>query len=220
MYLRIALILQFLWFADVASADWSLRIEKDDIRVESRPSQDGRYQEFRASMRVATGLGPTIALLRDTDACTVWLFRCQESRVIEEVNQTERTFYQVSSLPFPAKSRDAIFHAAITYRDDKSVLISLDAKPDLLPETGHVRIRHAHGSYLLKPLGQQTEVIWQQYVDPAGRLPAWIVNAMLTDLPFQSLLAFRELVLTPPYSQAELVYDQDGVPMDIRTLTK
>jgi hypothetical protein len=88
--------------------------------------------------------------------------------------------------------------------------------PDEIPQTKHVRIREAFGTYILEPTREnKLRVTWQQYADPGGALPAWLVNSMLTDLPFKSLRAFRELVQQSPYREARLVYGPDGTPTGI-----
>ncbi len=95
-------------------------------------------------------------------------------------------------------------------------MVQLRATPDALPESNHVRIRSAYGSYLLQPVGEGvTRVTWQQFVDPGGALPAWMVNSMLTDLPFKSLQAFRRLVKKEPYRSTVFTYDENGIPAAI-----
>ena len=195
---------------------WDTRVDEDGILVQSRLNAGARYQEFRAQTEIDATIAQAIALLKDTSACTAWLFRCRESRVIQEISATERTFYQVTALPFPVKSRDSIFHAAITFEDQNSVKITMRSMPDDIPLTKHVRVRDAFGTYFLEPIGEgRLRITWQQYIDPAGALPAWLVNSMLNDLPFKSLQAFRDLVRKRPYSDAQLVYDQDGSPVGI-----
>ena len=195
---------------------WKVRLSQDDVLVESRKTPGAAYLTFRATTTINTGIAPALALLQHNAACTDWLYRCKESRLIEEISPTQRTFYQVTSLPFPAKARDVIFHASIAYGDSGSVIVMMDSKPALLSETRHVRIQDAQGTYRLEPLSDDvTRIIWEQYVDPGGALPAWLVNSMLTDLPFKSLQRFRELVETLPYRDARFVVDSAGNPNGI-----
>jgi hypothetical protein len=197
--------------------NWQPRLNKDGIVVESRSVKGLKYQEFKAVTEIEGTVAQAIAILKDNSACERWLFRCKESRLVKEISNTERTFYQVTSLPFPIKSRDAIFHADTVFAENGSVRVNLKALPKLLEESKkHVRVQEAKGYYLLEPLTDSTtRITWQQYVDPAGALPAWLVNSMLTDLPFKSLGAFKKLVVQPPYTSAVVVRDEDGKPIDI-----
>ena len=195
---------------------WETRLDEDGILVQSRLISATKYEEFRAEAEIDATVAQAMALLIDISACTQWLFRCKEGRVIRETSTTERTFYQVTSLPFPAKSRDSIFHAAITFEGESTVRVTMNSMPDEIPQTKHIRIRESFGTYILEPTRKnKLRVTWQQYVDPGGALPAWMVNSMLTDLPFKSLRAFRELVQQSPYRDARLVYGPDGTPTGI-----
>lgn len=216
---RLVLLTAFVAFASAASAEsWHLRLDEDNIVVESRVPDDKDYQEFRATVEINAPVLSAIALLKDNDACSQWLFRCAESRLIEEISHSERLFYQRTKLPFPARDRDAIFHAVIEFDETGAATVMMTSQPEAEPETGYVRIEDAYGSYRLVPTSDTTSrVTWQQYVDPAGALPRWLVNSMLTDLPYRSLLVFRELVLEPPYRNARLIYDEAGSPVGITT---
>ncbi|MBL6689883.1 MAG: START domain-containing protein [Pseudomonadales bacterium] len=199
-----------------SAADWSTRLDQDGVLIESRKTGESKYEEFRAQTLLDVNVASALALLQDTEACTQWVFRCKESITLEQPSATERSFHQVTSLPFPAKSRDVIFHAEISYKPEGTVKVEMTARPDALPEGRHVRIQEAYGFYLLEPVSEdRTKITWQQYVDPAGALPSWLVNSMLTDLPFRSLTAFRELVTKAPYAGSVMVYDPDGLPIDI-----
>ena len=80
---------------------WETRLDKDGILVQSRLNAGSKYEEFRAEAEIDATVAQAMALLIDTSACTQWLFRCKEGRVIRENSSTERTFYQVTSLLSP-----------------------------------------------------------------------------------------------------------------------
>lgn len=195
---------------------WLEQLNRDGVKVHTRPMADSKYQEFLASIEMEATTAQAIALLQDNSVCTQWLYRCMESRTIQQISKTERYFYQATKLPFPARARDAVFHAQVFYHPDKSIVVVMNSAPNEIPETSRVRIREAHGIYLLVPLEEgRIRVTWQQYVDPAGALPAWLVNSMMTDLPFKSLQAFRKLVREAPYRNATFGYDETGAPIEI-----
>ncbi len=197
--------------ADVG--EWALKKSEDGIEVFTRPSENSAYKEFKAITEIAMPVASVMAVLQDTDACPRWLHRCVESRVITQISTVERTFYQVSKLPFPARSRDAIFHASVTMDNNGLVIVSMDTLPDELPPTDHVRIREAYGTYHLEPIADATtRVTWVQMVNPAGALPAWMVNQLLTDMPYKSLKNLRDLATEPPYRQARFTRDDHGAP--------
>ena len=214
--LRVLVVTAILSLAAIDAHAWETRLDKDGILIQSRLTSGAKYEEFRAEVEIDATVAQAIALLRDPAACTQWLFRCKESRIIREIDTMEKVFYQVTSLPFPAKSRDSIFHTAITFESRASARVTMTSVPNEIPRTKHVRVQEAFGTYLLEPIEEnKLRVTWQQYVDPGGALPTWLVNSLLADLPFKSLQAFRVLVQQLPYRDARLVYGPDGTPMDI-----
>ena len=199
-----------------ADTDWQPSFDQDGINIETRAFPGSKREEFRATVEVDASIAAALALLQDYEAHIQWVHRCRESQLLSKISSKDFHLYQVTDLPFPIKSRDAIFHVTVTYNQDRSVLVSLRARPQRLAETKHVRITDALGYYLFQPLAEnRTRMTWQLYVDPAGSLPAWVVNSMLTEIPHLSLKSFRRLVVAPPYKDATFVYNDEGEPVDV-----
>ena len=197
---------------------WETAIDNDGILVETRLKPNFRYREFRAKTETSGTIAQAIALLKDTTACKRWLYRCENSYVIRELSSTERLFYQLTSLPFPAKSRENILHAKITFEGRARATITMTSSSQELPVTKNIRVKKALGVFLLESTDENTlKVIWQQYIDPGGTLPSWIINSMISKVPYKSLQAFRDLIKESPYSDAILINGSDGAPTDIRS---
>ena len=207
----------FVLLACPVFAEWRQHHEEDGVTILLRDVEGSKYKEFKASVVINTTPANALALLQDNAACPRWVNACESSNIIEEISKTERIFHQITNLPFPAKSRDAVFHGVVEYNNDNSISIILSSAHDKIPPTRNVRIIETRGRYDIEPLDNGAiRFTWQHFVDPAGSLPAWIVNSMMTNLPFKSLQAFRTLVKEEPYSSAEFTYGADGVPVDIR----
>lgn len=195
-----------------ASADWELKKDKDGIQVFTREVADSRYREFKGTIVINSTLASVLGVLDHTESCPNWLHRCIEGKLIEQTSFNQRIIYQATDLPFPAASRDSVFVARTTY-DAKSnqVQIHLQSAPGKHPLTNHVRIIKSSGSYTLEQLADdRVRVIWRQHIDPAGRLPSFVVNALVTDIPFESLANLRELVKKPIYQRLTFIYDDTG----------
>lgn len=216
--LRLASFTFLVMLAAQSPAAESWRLDRDDegIKVYTRDVEDSRYRAFRGVVDLETSLPGAVGLLDNTAACEQWLHLCQESRLLEEVDWSERFIYQVSDLPFPASTRDAIFRASIAQQPNGDIHIDLASRPDFIPETRYVRIHDSHGQYLLQKLDDDTtRLTWTMYIDPAGSLPAFLVNRLLTDIPFQSLRNFRELVKQEKYQVLKFRYDDHGQAVDL-----
>ncbi|HIG44668.1 MAG: START domain-containing protein [bacterium] len=211
------LIAIFITKPAYAEENWKLLRNAKGINVYSRSLPDSKYQEFKGVVTVQATQASSLALLDDTLACAQWVHLCEKSEVLKQNATFERYIYQVSDLPFPAASRDVIFKVVVSQTEDGTVEVTLTSAPDYIGPTKYVRIRNAYGKYSLRAVGEhQTEITWTQYVDPTGKLPAFLVNSMVTDVPYNSLLNFRELVTTRKYQDAVFVYDSAGKPVGLR----
>lgn len=207
------LMLGFLCLiASQLQADWELVKDEDDVQVYTRVKENSPYKEFKGVITIDSSLASVVGVLNDNSACPDWLHQCKTSELLTEVDATNRYVYQVNDLPFPAANRDLVMHTNIQ-SDVVSRVISITtrATPDYYPRTSYVRILESNGLFELTPVSpDQTRVVWQQHVDPAGKIPSFMVNALLIDLPFKSLTALRQLAKKARYQQLELNYNDAG----------
>jgi len=197
-------------------SDWILRKDKAGIQVYSRKIEGSAYREFRGIVELESTLASTLALLDDADACVDWLHRCESARVLQTTGITQRHVYQVSNLPFPAATRDVIVKVELQEYKANSIRVVLQSTPDFIEATSFVRIRESYGTYLLQQLDEHhLRLTWTQYIDPEGNLPAFMVNALLTDVPFNSLRKFSEIVKKEKYRQARFIFDDSDTPIDL-----
>ena len=53
-------------------------------------------------------------------------------------------------------------------------------------------------------------MVWLQHTDPAGALPSWLVNALIVDIPFNSMKALERIAKEPKYANGQILYDAQG----------
>ncbi len=207
----LALIVLAFVAADADAGEWRLDENADGIKVYTRSVEGSRYREFKGVVHLHTSLASAVGVLDNPDSCAEWLHLCERSRVLEKRSWAERFIYQVSDMPFPASHRDAIFKATIYQEPNDDIHIELSSRPDFIPETRYVRIHESRGEYLLQKVDEDTiRLTWTMHIDPAGSLPAFLVNRLLTDIPFKSLQDFREVVEQDKYQVLEFEYDETG----------
>jgi hypothetical protein len=115
--------------------------------------------------------------------------------------------------PWPVTNRDVVFHIQITHDPEtKAATIRLTAAPAYTPETDNVRMQQSTGEYVFEPAADgMVNVTWRQHAEPAGGIPQWLINAMLVDIPFNSLKALQQLAQNQPYHEAQLRYSAESV---------
>ena len=72
-------------------------------------------------------------------------------------------------------------------------------------------MKKLRGLYQLTPLhDHKVKVVWIQHTEPAGKIPNWLVNNMLVDVPFNTLKKLSKQVTKKPYQDAQLKRDMMG----------
>jgi hypothetical protein len=75
------------------------------------------------------------------------------------------------------------------------------------PRSGFVRIVSSRQQWTLQPTADGSILVDMRTLsDPAGPIPASIINAMTVNMPFKTLRNLREMVKRPQYAQAQLPF--------------
>lgn len=193
-------------------ADWSLDKDKDGIQIFTRSVDGSGFKMFKGVMTLNATTDSILAVMADLKEYSQWVDRSKSAKLIKRISFHERYAYQISSLPWPVKNRDMVIHTRISHDTDKQrVTISLNAVTGMMQETKSVRVTQSQGTYLIESLADgRHRISWQQHTDPAGSMPKWLVNTLLTELPFNTLNALRERVKLDKYSQSKLQRDSSG----------
>jgi len=120
-------------------------------------------------------------VVTDFDHSAEFMPYIKESRILARPAPDEEITYQIMSAPL-ISDRDYYLHVKLTQGSPatggafKSEWTSI---PDYLPERkGMVRIRLNQGSWTYEPIdgGRRTRLVYSLLTNPAGAIPAWIVN--------------------------------------------
>ena len=113
--------------------------------------------------------------------------------------------HQTIVAPWPVDNRDVVVDVN-TYQDEETKIVyqKVNGLPDYLPsQKDHVRIREFRATWTVKPLKNGlVEVEYELLVNPAGSIPAWVVNMAMTDGPYETSLKMKERLLNEKYQKA------------------
>ncbi len=197
--------------------DWQFAKEESGVKVHTATVPGSKYKIFKGVTLLNTSMASVLGVLNDTPACNKWLHLCRYSEILEYTSFQRRIVYQVNDLPFPARDRDLVVLAVTSYQADTgSFTLTLESKPDFHPLQRPKRIRLSHGAYTLTPVADgQIQVVWVHFTDPAGSLPALLVNALVVDIPLRSLANLGKLVTDEKYQSLQIDFDDRGVPVGL-----
>ncbi|MEE9325981.1 MAG: START domain-containing protein [Cocleimonas sp.] len=196
--LKTILLISILFFQVFVCADenWRLIREEQDIQVYSRDNTDLLLKSVKGVVKINASLDDLLEVLADIKTCSQWLHQCKFARTIKQPSFIERYDYIVTDMPWPVWDRDVVVRSVFQQnRATKQVTITFSSSPDSVPlKSGLIRVTKMEGRMLLTPHEKEfVQVIYEVSVDPAGKIPKWLVNQTAEDFPFYSLKKLREL---------------------------
>ncbi len=201
-YFLLSLVLLFSVPLFGAENDWYLEKEEDNIEVFVTKTKGSAVKSFRGVVSVESSLKSVLSVISDASSYPRWLHNCKRATTIKRVGDNEIFNHIVTDMPWPVVDRDSIVHSIKTQNDSTNqVTIKFIAKPEMLdklPKT--VRITDMQGLWELTPLeNNKLKILYQVSVDPGGRIPKWLVNSMVVDIPFHTLNNLRRIAKEPQY---------------------
>jgi len=192
--------------------NWVLKRDKGGIKVFVREIPDSKIKELKFSTRVEASLHTIAAVLTHVEGFNDWVYASVESRTIKQVSDTEVYYYTVIDFPWPFDDRDLVLHSNF-WQDPKTLAIHSHTtsvhwmegeKNDL------VRIKKAELHWTFTPVGDGTvKVEYYLNSDPAGNIPAWMVNLAADQGPLQTMVKFKEMLAMEKYKNQKLAFVQE-----------
>lgn len=187
---------------------WRLDKEQDAVQVYSRAVPGWSIREIRAVTVIPARLPSLVAVITDPKASG------QMSEVVKQTTirqQDSATRYQVHSIldmPWPVKDRDMLNQRDIRQDPNTGEVTIVDTALKNDAQGGeYVHIERSTQRWTLKPMSEgRVSVELRVLTDPAGPIPASVVNLMAVDGPLQSLKKLRELVQHSEYREAQLSF--------------
>lgn len=192
-----------------SQTNWVLSNEKDGLKVYYKDGSDSKVKELKFTFTVNSTLSAIVSLLDDVSSYPKWVYKMDESKVLDRISEKEMYYYNVMDFPWPLSDRDMISHTRI-YQDKETKIVtshSLGAPSHITEIEDIVRIKTLEIKYIIKPNFDGTITIdYYLKSDPAGNLPAWLINLALEYGPTETIKSFRNLLKQEPYKSAQLDY--------------
>lgn len=194
----IFLVLAFTAPLYAAENPWQLKKKTEGISVYTRKVEGSSILEFKGDMTVNAPMAKIIPLFEDVKGLTSWYYQCTHSELIKDEGPQNKIIYIVLHFPWPVTERDSVFRRSkSTDEKNSSISYSLQALPKLLPvKKGKIRVPMINSLWRFTSLPDgKTEIYFRQHSNAGGSVPAFLVNAMSVDTPFNSLKTLRQLII-------------------------
>lgn len=206
LWLGLAVSGQACGIADVAPT-----IDRDAIRVWSCHEADQPLRSFTAETTVRSSLSALVALLMDTAAAPQWVYRTERMQLLRKDAGSGSFTLRAETNFWPLRDRDVVV-AGRVHQDPATLTVAIDSHSvstgEFPPRPDFVRMAALQGRWEFRPLGDgRVRVTMSGHVDPGGHIPHFLVNLIVQEAPYRTLLGLRRMIAAPKYQQARL----DGI---------
>lgn len=173
---------------------WQKLYEKEGISGWRRSHPDSKLYEWRGEGVIDADFYRVVAVYMDSNRSDEWVADCVESIEVEKPDLDTQITYNRTHLPRPLWDRDFVWEDVFVF--DPQTLSVVDTMtsmehPDYPERAGVVRGELFSSSFYARwDAPERTFVEVRIHVDPKGRLPAWLINAVSRSWPF---VTFRDL---------------------------
>lgn len=202
---RVFLIIPiFILLSDCLSGQsWDFIKEKDGIRLYTRKEANSNLKSFKGEATFQVKIEKVNGLLGNGKNFDWWSKDIREIRVLSMEENKWIRYYVIYDVPWPLSDRDLAAEARITTNpvtgertvEAKPLLNAVPEKPDI------VRIKKYIQKWTISPMENgYVHVVLEGTLDPAGSLPAWLINMVITETPYKVIRALRQRALSgkPP----------------------
>lgn len=189
------LLLPLLFSCQMKAQSWNLIKEKDSIKIYTRVEPGKSLKAYRGITEINAPVEKIFAVMEDINNTDWWDKNLTQIKVLLYEKGKRARYYLVYELPLPVTDRDLCVDVSITVNKTTGErIIHAVAVNGVIPEKNDlIRIREYRQTWTIRPLGKErTHVELEGSIDPAGAIPDWISNLLLTDTPLKAISGLRK----------------------------
>jgi hypothetical protein len=189
--LFLSIILSF----QVAAQSWNFIKEKDGIKLYTKEETGSHLKGFRGVTVIDAPAEKIFAFLNDMSKTEWWDDNLTLVKVLNYEKNKSARFYMVYNMPWPLVDRDVCVDIIVS-SDMKSgeSRVSIVSVNQVVPEKDDlVRIKDYHQTWIVKSAGEgKANVVLEGFIDPSGKIPDWVTNAIIVDSPYRAIRGVKE----------------------------
>lgn len=168
-----------------------LRKDADSIKVFVCHVDTSKFKSIRAEFLVRCSTSELIRHVTDIAHYPNWQFNTAKASIIKIVHSNEIIYHTYIDAPWPVEDRDMTVRMKWLVSDSVTI-ITANSEPELLAqEKDFIRVPFSHSTWTIHPMANgQLRVVYEMLIDPGGHVPAWLVNWVCAQAPYES---FRDL---------------------------
>ena len=195
-----------------AQDTWKLSTEKDGVRVFTKSILTSKIKALKIETVLNASASQLVAVIMDVEKGKEWVYSTKSCVLLKQVSPSELYYYSEVLLPWPAQNRDFIAHITVSQNlSNKVVTVDAPCVTGYVPEKANiVRIQKSLGKWIITPLSKnQVKIEYTLAVDPAGTIPAWLVNLVASQGPLETFKQLKTQLQKDEYKNKSLSYIVD-----------
>jgi hypothetical protein len=183
-----------------------LKKDQDSIKVYSCSTDQSKFKSIKASFEVSATAPQLAAMVMDIAGYNDWQYKTINAKILKWISKQELIYYVEIVAPWPVSNRDLIVHLKVEQDPiTKKMTFTANGKPDFIPEKeGITRVPMSRSTWVVVPItSNKLRVEYSMNIDPSGSVPAWMVNMVSAEGPFESFLTLRNKIKERNYTQAD-----------------
>jgi hypothetical protein len=188
----VALLLYWVALTAYAQTDCKLRKDESGVKVYTCNTDTSKFKSIKVECEVRCSLDKLERCLLDFENYTQWQFNTVESKAIKRISDSEFIYYAKIEAPWPASDRDMVMRF-LSKRSENQLDISAATENGVLEEKENlVRVPVSNVQWTITEKSKELlEIRYSIQIDPGGNVPAWLVNWLCVNAPFQSFQALK-----------------------------
>ena len=196
---RIVFITLFFFRLTVGSSQKNcvLRKDRDSIKVYTCDAAQSKFKFIKSSFTLNTKLSHLAAFLMDIDNYGDWEYKTINARILQKISDVEMVYYTEIVAPWPVSNRDLVIHLKMN-QDPKTKVTTITANsvPDFCPRKEDiVRVPFSTSQWtIVQEAPSKLSIEYSIEIDPGGSVPAWLVNMVAAQAPYESFKNLRDKI--------------------------
>ena len=192
--------------------NWTLRKDKNGIKVFSRPTKNFKFEELKVECEIDGRISQLAALLLDVSKQYQWAYKTIKSQLLKQVSIADVFFYTEIEVPWPYENRDMVVHMMMR-QNPVSKVLTVEAKntDNYLPvKKDIVRLKYSSAVWTVTPISNKKfKIDYRLQLDIGDNVPAWLANLFSVSGPYESFNNLKEKIKLPVYAQATFPFITD-----------
>jgi hypothetical protein len=206
------LILFFFSTAAFGQTDCELKKDQDSIKVYSCNTDQSKFKSIKASFEVNATAPQLAAMVMDITGYNEWQYKTINAKILKQISKQELIYYVEIVAPWPVSNRDVIVHLKVEQDPTtKKMIFTANGMPDYIPvKEGITRVPMSKSKWIVVPVSpNKLKVEYSMNIDPSGSVPAWMMNMVSADGPFESFYSLKSKIKERNYTKADAPFILD-----------